>query len=81
MSNTSEPLNTAPIEQFIQQVRSADASNAKEIRLDLKQARRLAYCLGETMTRLEGDLEELLASGNNNSNEVISISMDGGKDW
>ena len=81
MSNTSEPLNTVPIEQFIQQVRSADASNAKEIRLDLKQARRLAYCLGETMTRLEGDLEELLASHNNSSNEVINISMDGGKDW
>ena len=81
MSNTSEPLNTAPIEQFIQQVRSADASNAKEIRLDLKQARRLAYCLGETMSRLESDLEKILVSTNTESSEVININMDGGNNW
>ena len=81
MSNSREPLNTAPIQQFIQQVRSADAGKAKEVKLDLQQAKRLAFCLGETMSRLEGDLEEILSRQSSGSNEVIEVKMDGGSHW
>jgi hypothetical protein len=81
VSNQNDPLNTAPIQQFIQQVRSADAGKAKEVKLDLQNARRLAFCLGEVMTRLEGNLEDILANKNSSSDEVIEVRMDGGTDW
>ena len=81
MSSNREPLNTAPIQQFIQQVRSADAGKAKEVKLDLQQAKRLAFCLGETMSRLEGDLEEILARQSSGSDDVIEVKMDGGSHW
>ena len=81
MSSKREPLNTAPIQQFIQQVRSADAGKAKEVKLDLQQAKRLAFCLGETMSRLEGDLEEILAKQSSGSDDVIEVKMDGGSHW
>ena len=81
MSSNREPLNTAPIQQFIQQVRSADAGKAKEVKLDLQQAKRLAFCLGETMSRLEGDLEEILSKKSSGSDDVIEVKMDGGSHW
>jgi len=81
VSNSKEPLNTAPIQQFIQQVRSADAGKAKEVKLDLQQAKRLAFCLGETMSRLEGDLEEILSKKSSGSDDVIEVKMDGGSHW
>ncbi len=81
MSNHSEPLNTAPIQQFIQQVRAADSGNAKDVKLTMQQAKRLAFCLGETMARLEGDLETLLSNQSNNSDDIIEVSLDGGNKW
>ena len=81
MSSNREPLNTAPIQKFIQQVRSADAGKAKEVKLDLQQAKRLAFCLGETMSRLEGDLEEILSKKSSGSDDVIEVKMDGGSHW
>ena len=64
MSTQNEPLNTAPIQQFISQVKSADSSQAREVKLNIQQAKRLAFTLGEVMTRLNGDLEKLLAKKN-----------------
>ena len=80
-TQTNEPLNTAPIQQFISQVKSADASKAKDIRLDLQNAKRLAFTLGEVMARLNGDLEKIIASRTNNNDEVIEVRMDGGTGW
>jgi hypothetical protein len=77
----NEPLNTAPIQQFIQQVKAADASKSKEVKLDLQNAKRLAFTLGEVMARLNGDLEELLNKQSNNSDEVIEVRLDGGSGW
>jgi hypothetical protein len=70
-----EPLNTIPIQQFIQQVKSADASRAKEIMLTLDQAKSLAFTLGIVMSRLEGDLEKLVVDSNNST---VEIKLDGG---
>lgn len=81
MSNPSEPLNTSPIQQFIQQVRAAEAGNAKDVKLNMQQAKRLAFCLGETMARLEGDLEKILAANSTQEESVINITMDGGNSW
>jgi len=77
----NEPLNTAPIQQFIQQVKSADASNQREIKLDIQTSKRLAFTLGEVMSRLNGDLEALLIKNGSGQEEVIQISMDGGSGW
>lgn len=77
-----EPINTIPIQQFIQQVKSADSSNAKEIRLDIVSAKNLAYTLGILTSRLHGDLEKLVKENNSgNSSETITIKMDSGTGW
>jgi len=76
----SEPLNTAPIQQYIQQVKSADASRSKEVKIDIQQAKRLAFTLGEVMARLNGDLESLLAKQARGDDEVIQVQIDG-KNW
>ena len=79
--STNEPLNTNPIQQFIQQVKTADASRSNEVRLDIQNAKRLAFTLGEVMTRLNGDLEQILARKNSGADDVIQINMDGGNKW
>lgn len=77
-----EPVNTVPLQQFIQQVKSAENSRAKEVRLDITQAKNLAFTLGIVMSRLHGDLEQLVAQSNQSaSNEVINIQLDGGAGW
>lgn len=78
--STNNPLNTIPIQQFIQQVKTAENSRAKEVRLDMQQAKNLAFTLGIVMSRLNGDLEKLL-SKSNTAEEIINITMDGGNTW
>ena len=55
-----DPINTIPIQQFIQQVKSADSTNQKEIRLTIVDAKNIAFTLGIVMSRLQGDLEKLV---------------------
>jgi hypothetical protein len=76
-----EPINTALILQFLQRVKSADNSKAKEVKLDIQTAKNLAYTLGIVMTRLEGDLEKLLISSAKGNNEVIEVKLDAGSTW
>lgn len=76
---TSDPINTVPLEQFIQQVKTAKQSNAKDVRLTLQQAEMLALTIGQIETRLHGQLERLVAdNATRQENEVVSIEMDGG---
>jgi hypothetical protein len=75
----NDPLNTVPIQQFIKQVKSADASRAKEVKLEISQAKNLAFTLGIVMSRLNGDLEKLLAK--NPEEEAIEVRLDGGNTW
>lgn len=77
----SEPLNTVAIQQFISQVKSADAGQSRDVTLDIQQAKRLAFTLGEVMTRLNGDLESLLIKKNNKEDETIEVRLDGGNSW
>ena len=76
----NEPLNTSPIQQYIQQVKNADLGKAREVKLDIIQAKNLAYTLGIVMARLEGDLERFVKS-NGGNNDSIEISLDGGSNW
>ena len=77
----NEPINTASIQQFIQKVKAADNSQAKEIKLDITTAKNLSYTLGMVMARLNGDLEKLLVSESRGDNEVIEVKFDGGNNW
>lgn len=76
-----EPLNTAPIQQFIQQVKAAENSRQKEIRIDIVQAKNLAFTLGIVMARLNGDLEKLISSQGSKEDEVVEVRLDGGTGW
>ena len=78
---STEPINTQPIQQFIQQVQSAEAGRAKEIRIDINAAKNLSYTLGIAMARLNGDLEKYIAKQveKMQADQVIEISMDSGE--
>jgi len=74
---TVEPLNTIPLQQFINAVKSAEHSKSRELRLDISTAKTLAFTLGEVMSRLHGDLEKLITDSKNEE-EVFNITVDGG---
>lgn len=79
---TNDDLNTATIEKYIQTVKLADNSRAKEVRLDINTAKNLALTLGIVMTRLHGQLEQLVKENNQQKEEeTIEIQMDGGSSW
>ncbi len=78
---TVEPLNTIPLQLFLQQVKSAENSQAREIKMDIATAKNLAFSLGIVMTRLEGDLEKLVLQSKNTDDEVIEVNLDGGVGW
>jgi hypothetical protein len=77
---STDPINTMPIQQLIQMVKVAEQSRAKEVRLDINQAKTLAFTLGEVMSRLHGDLEKILDEKIEklNQDQVIEINMDSG---
>lgn len=70
-------LNTTAIQQFINQVRSAELGKQREIKLEITTAQALAHTLALAMTRLAGNYEGLLQK-QTGSKEEISIKMDGG---
>ena len=77
MSNN--PINTTAIQQFVQQVKAAEASQQREIRMDIKLAKNLAFTLGEVTARLTQDYEELFHKlRQTTDNQVVSVTMDGG---
>lgn len=78
-----EPLNTLPIQQYFNLVKSAETSRQKEIRMDINQAKTLALTLGQVMTRLEGDLEKFVAAHIEKlqAEQTIVIDMNSGSDW
>jgi hypothetical protein len=78
---TVEPLNTIPLQQFIQQVKAAENSRSKEVKLTIEQAKNLAFTIGIVMSRLEGDLEKLVVQSNNTSDDVIQVVLDGKASW
>lgn len=76
-----EPINTQPIQQFISTVKSADARNAREVKLDIQTSKRLAFALGEVMARLNGDLEKLLQKQNEQEDTVVVQLGSTTSDW
>jgi hypothetical protein len=72
-------INLTPITQFTQQLRAAELSQSKEVKMTIQQARLLSLALGEIQDQLYQDYTALFQQLKNSSaNEVVSISMDGG---
>jgi hypothetical protein len=78
--STQNDVNMVPIQQFINSVKSADASKQRELKMDIQTAKRLAFTLGEVMARMNGDLEELLLK-KQSQDEVVQVQLDGGSGW
>ena len=53
---TKDPINTNPIQQFIQQVKTADAGNIKEVKMPTAQAKALMFSLSTVMANQAGRL-------------------------
>ena len=73
-----EPLNTIPLQQFLNAVKAAEQSRAREVKLDIATAKNLAFTIGIVMSRLHGDLEKLVTESKASNNEPIEINLDGG---
>jgi hypothetical protein len=73
-------INTLPIEMYLEKARIANKSGQKTLVLDIKDAVALSDSLAVVMTRLTGQLEELIAQSQRTQpqEEVIQVSMDGG---
>ena len=52
---TVNPLNTIPLQQFIDKVKTADNTQEKQITLNIRDAKNLALTLGSVMSRLHGE--------------------------
>jgi|TARA_A100001388_G_C28629984_1_gene431772 hypothetical protein len=75
---TNEPINTSSLQQFIQQVKGADMSNQKEVRIPIQQAKQVTYALATILARLTGDYEALM-SRKSTEQDTVEVKVDGGK--
>jgi hypothetical protein len=72
-------INQTPIIQFIQQVRTADQTQSKEVKLSIQQARALVLVLSEMQVKLLQDYETMFNELKKSvDTEVITVTMDGG---
>jgi hypothetical protein len=72
-------INTFPLQQFIQQVKAAELNQQKEIRIDIKTAKNLAFTIGELSVKLLEDYDKLLLElKESQGTGDISVRMDGG---
>ena len=55
----TNPINTNPLQQFIQLARAAELSKQREVKLPIQQARLLSLALAEIMHKLNQDYEAL----------------------
>jgi hypothetical protein len=72
-----KPLNTLPIEDYLNKARIAVKSGQKTLVLDIKEAQSLADSLAVAMTRLSGELDQIVANGTTDPG-VTQVKMDGG---
>lgn len=70
-------LNTLPIEDFLDKARIAIKTNQKSLNLSIKEATDLQNSLSVVMTRLAGEMDQLLSAAPQSNN--IEVKMDGGK--
>ncbi len=70
-------LNTLPIEDFLDKTRIVIKSNQKSVNLTIKEATDLQNSISLVMTRLSGNLDQIMSE--NQIPNKIEIKVDGGK--
>ncbi len=72
-------INTSSITNFIQQVKSAELSQSKEVKISIQQARLLVLSLTEVLESNNRNWEEIYTVfKNSKTDEVITVNLDGG---
>ena len=72
-------INLTPVTQFIQQVRSAEQTQSREVKMSIQQARALTLVLAEMQEKLLQDYETMFNELKKSiDTEVVTVSMDGG---
>jgi len=74
----SNPINTYPITSLIQQIKAADISQQKEIRIDIKNAKLLSYALAEILSKVNQDYESLIKNLQKITGDTVTVQLDGG---
>jgi hypothetical protein len=69
-------LNTLPIEDFLDKARIAIKSNQKNLSLSIKEVSDLQNSLSVVMTRLSGEMDQILANASQPAS--IEVKMNGG---
>ena len=72
-----KPLNTLPLEEFLNKARIAIKSNRKDLTLDIKEVSALYDSLTIVMTRLSGELDKVITSAAAQT-DAVQVKMDGG---
>ena len=70
-------LNTLPIEDLLDRTRIAIKSNQQSVTLTIREATDLQNSLSVVMTRLSGELDQLIAQPAQAAS--LEVKMDGGK--
>lgn len=70
-----KPLNTLPIEEFLNRARVAIKGNQKDLTLTIKEVTDLQNSLSIVMTRLTGELDQIATQV---PPDNIQVKMDGG---
>lgn len=70
-------INTSILQQFMNQVKGAELSNQREIKIDIATAKNLSHTLGLVMTRLAGNYEGLIQK-TDDVEPKVRVQMDGG---
>ena len=73
------PINLTPITQFVQQLRSAEQTQSKEVKITIQQARLLVLTLAEIQDKLLQDYETMFNQLKNTLEPaVVTVELDGG---
>lgn len=72
----TQPLNTLPIEMFLEKARIARKSNQKSLNIPIDEVMMLEDSLAVVMTRLVSDLDTAIQAVQ--QQDTVVIQMDGG---
>lgn len=74
----SNQINTYPLVNFIQQIKAAELSQQKEVKIDIKTAKQVALTLAEVLAKVNQDYDTLLKNLQKTTGDTVTVQFDGG---
>lgn len=74
----SNQINTYPLVNFIQQIKAAELSQQKEVKIDIKTAKQIALTLAEVLAKVNQDYDTLLKNLQKTTGDTVTVQFDGG---